>query len=153
MEQTYEDLTQNLKRENENSKMDIGGTVFKIELKPPLTQIQKLPDERLENAIQEEHNVEIKSENQAQNELSQNVLLIEETIDIKLENEEIRSYICGKSLNSVENYSTMRESSSKDANLKIQNICIICNKYFSTKIYLKRHVSGLNPLAVFYLYA
>ena len=69
---------------------------------------------------------------------------IEETIDTKLENEEIRSYICGKSLNSEENSSPMRESSSKEANLNIQNICIICNKYFSSKIYLKRHVTTVH---------
>ena len=91
MEQTYEDLTQEFKCENENSEMDIEGTVIKVELKPSLTQIQKLPNERLENANQEEHNVEIKSENQAQNEPRQNALSIEETIDIKLGNEEIRS--------------------------------------------------------------
>ena len=40
MEQTCEDLTQNLKCENENNEMNIEGTVNKIELKPPLTQIQ-----------------------------------------------------------------------------------------------------------------
>ena len=97
MEQAYEDLTQSLKCENE---IDIEGTVIKIELKPPLPQIKMLLNVGLENAKQDEHNVEIKSENQAQNELSQNVLLIEETIDIKLENEEIRSYICGENLNS-----------------------------------------------------
>ena len=99
MEHSYEDLTQNLKFENENSEMDLKGTVIKVELKSPLTKIRK-PNERLENANQKEHNVEIKSENQAQNEPSQNALLIEETIDIKLENEEIRSYICGENLNS-----------------------------------------------------
>ena len=78
MEQTYENLTQNC--ENENKEIDIKGTVIKVELKPSMPQIQKLQNERLENANQEEHNVEIKSENQAQN-----ALLIEETIDIKLE--------------------------------------------------------------------
>ena len=85
MVQTYEDLTPKFKCENEGREMDIEGNVIKVELKPPLTQTEKLPNERLENANQEEHNVEIKSENQAQNEPSQNALLIEETIDIKLE--------------------------------------------------------------------
>ena len=33
MEQTYVDLTQTLKCENENSEMDIEGTVIKVELK------------------------------------------------------------------------------------------------------------------------
>ena len=55
MEQTYEDLTQNLKCENENSNMDIEGTVIKVEMKSPLTHIQKLPDERQENANQDDH--------------------------------------------------------------------------------------------------
>ena len=90
MEQTYRHLTQNLEHENENSKLDNGDTLFKVDLKPPLTQSQKLPDERQENANQDGHIVEIKSENQAQNEQSQNAFSIEETIDIKLENEETR---------------------------------------------------------------
>ena len=68
MEQTYEDLTQNLKCENENSEMDIKGTVIKVELKPPLTQIQKLSNKTQENANLDEDYVEIKTENQAQNE-------------------------------------------------------------------------------------
>ena len=50
MEQTYEKFTQKFKSENQNSEMDIEGTVIKVELKPSLTQIQKLPNERLENA-------------------------------------------------------------------------------------------------------
>ena len=49
MEQTYEDVTPTLKCENENSEMDIEGTIIKHELKPPLPQIQKLPNGRLEN--------------------------------------------------------------------------------------------------------
>ena len=59
MEQTYEDLTQNLKCENENSEMDIEGTVIKVEMKPSLTQIHK-PNVGLENANQKEQSVEIK---------------------------------------------------------------------------------------------
>ena len=65
MEQTYEDITQKLNHKNENSEMDIKGTVIKIELKPQLTQIQKEPNERHENVNQDEHIVEIKTENQA----------------------------------------------------------------------------------------
>ena len=109
MEHIYEDLTLNLKYENENNEVDIKGTVIKVELRHPLTQIQKLPEERQENANQEEHDVEIKTENQ--NELS-----IEETYD-KLENEyeEIGSYIYGKSLNSEEKSPVMKESSSNKA--------------------------------------
>ena len=61
MEQTDEGLTSNLKCENENSELDIEGTVIKIELKPPLTQIQKLSNERQENANLEEHDDKIKS--------------------------------------------------------------------------------------------
>ena len=102
MEQTSEDLTQSLKCENDNREMDIEGTVIKVELKPPLTQIQKLPNERQENSNIDKHTVE--SENQANDE-SQNILTIEQTIDLKLENEEIKSYICGKSLNCEENSS------------------------------------------------
>ena len=125
MEQTYEDLIQNLKFENENSEMDIEGTVIKVELKPPLTQIQKLPNERPENSNQEDHIVEIKTENHehGQNEQVQNALLIEETIVTKLENKEIRSYKCGKSLNSEENPSALKESSTKTSKVKEQNIC------------------------------
>ena len=141
MEQTYEKFTQKFKSENQNSEMDIEGTVIKVELKPSLTQIQKLPNERLENANQEEHNVEIKSENQAQNEPSQNALLIEETIDMKLENEDIRSYICGKSLNCEENSFDDQESSRNKTKIESQNICDICNKSFSNKTYLERHVT------------
>ena len=87
MEHSYEDLTQNLKFENENSEMDLKGTVIKVELKSPLTKIRK-PNERLENANQKEHNVEIKSENHehGQNEQSQDALSLKETLDITLEN-------------------------------------------------------------------
>ena len=60
MEQTYEEFTQKFKCENEGREMDIEGNVIKVELKPPLTQIQKLPNVKLENAKQVEHNVEIK---------------------------------------------------------------------------------------------
>ena len=69
MEQTYEDLTQKSKCENENSNMDIEGTVIKVELKP---QIHK-PNGRPENANQEEDIVQNKYENKAndQNEKSQ----------------------------------------------------------------------------------
>ena len=141
MEQAYEDLTQSLKCENE---IDIEGTVIKIELKPPLPQIKMLLNVGLENAKQDEHNVEIKSENQAQNEPRQNSLSIEETIDSKLENEEIRSYICGKSLNSKENPSTMIESSTTKTKVKEQNICEICNKSFSRKYSLKLHVNTVH---------
>ena len=57
--------------------MDIEGTVIKVELKPE-TQIQN-PNVGLENVNQEEHIVEIKSQNQAndQNAESQNALAIE----------------------------------------------------------------------------
>ena len=57
--------------------MDIEGTVIKVELKPE-TQIQN-PNVGLENVNQEEHIVEIKTENQAndQNAESQNALAIE----------------------------------------------------------------------------
>ena len=55
MAQTYEGFTQNLKFENENSEMDIEGTVIKVELKPLLTQIKK-QNVGLENANQKEHN-------------------------------------------------------------------------------------------------
>ena len=79
MEQTFEDLTQNLRSENEHSKLDIEGTVIKVELKPPLTQTQWLPNERPENLNQEENIVQIKTENHkhGQNEQNQNALLIE----------------------------------------------------------------------------
>ena len=101
MEHSYEDLTQNLKFENENSEMDLKGTVIKVELKSPLTKIRK-PNERHENANQDGHIVEINNENHLhyENEQSQNALVIEEKIELKLENEEIRSYKCGKRLNS-----------------------------------------------------
>ena len=63
-EQTFQDVAQNLKCENENSKMDIEGTVIKVELKPPLTQIHK-PNVGLENTNnKKEQSVEIKHENQ-----------------------------------------------------------------------------------------
>ena len=79
MEQTYEVLTQNLKSENETSKLDIEGTVIKLELNPSLTQYQKQPNVGFKNVNQEEHIVEIKTENQAndQNAESQNALAIE----------------------------------------------------------------------------
>ena len=57
----------------EINEMNIEGTVIKVELKPPLTQNQKQPKERQDkNVNQEEHIVEIKYENQA-NEQSENV--------------------------------------------------------------------------------
>ena len=62
MEQTYEDLTQKFKCENEGREMDIEGTVIKVELKPPLTQIETLSNVELENAKQDEHNVTIVTE-------------------------------------------------------------------------------------------
>ena len=122
MEQTYDDLTQNLKFENENSEMDIEGTVIKVDLKPPLTEIQKLPNERKENSNQEKHIVEIKNENHehGQNEQSQDALSLKETLDITLENKEIRSYNCGKSFNSEENPSALKESSTKTSKVKEQ---------------------------------
>ena len=82
MEQTYEDLTQNFKFENENSNMDIDGTVIKVELKSPLTKIQKLPNGRQENSNQEKHIVEIKNENHehGQNEQSQDALSLKEQV-------------------------------------------------------------------------
>ena len=138
MEQTDEGLTSNLKCEKENSELDIEGTVIKIELKPPLTQTQKLPNERLENANQ------IKSENQAQNEPSQNALLIEDKIDIKLENEETKSYICGKQLNSNEESSAMKKSSSRKVKVQEKNICEICWKTFSEIRFLKLHVKTVH---------
>ena len=101
MEHTYEDLTQKFKCENEGREMDIEGNVIKVELKPPLTQIQKLPNVKLENAKQVEHNVEIKSESQAQNEDNQNALSkTEEAKNIKLG---------GKQLNSKEESSAMKK--------------------------------------------
>ena len=111
MEQAYGDGTQNLKFENE-SEMDVEGSVFKIELKTPLTQIQK-PDRRHENANNDEPLVEIKTENQSGQ--NPNALLIEETIDIniKVENEEIT-------------FSAKRESSTKKAIIKKHTICEIC---------------------------
>ena len=63
MEHTYEDLTQNLKSENENREMQIEGTFNKVELKPPLTQIHK-PNVGLENTNKKGQSVEIKHENQ-----------------------------------------------------------------------------------------
>ena len=42
MEQTYEDLTLNLKCDNENIYMDIKGTVIKVELKLALTRFQMI---------------------------------------------------------------------------------------------------------------
>ena len=137
MEQTYEDLTQNLKCENENSNMDIEGTVIKVEMKSPLTHIHMLPNERKENANLEKHDVEIKNEKLAhhQNEKSQNALLIEKTINIKLE--EFRSYICAKKLNSEKNSSALKRKSPKTAKVTEQNICEICKNSFSRKSYLK----------------
>ena len=64
MEETFEDLKRNLKCVNENNEMNIDGTVIKVEQKPPLTPIPKANVE-LENANLEEHDVEIKTENQA----------------------------------------------------------------------------------------
>ena len=77
MEQTYEDLIQNLKCENENSKMDIEGIVIKVELIPSLIQNQK-PKGRPEN---ENQNKNFDKDHYAQ---SRNSLLIEETTNIKL---------------------------------------------------------------------
>ena len=94
-------ISQNLKCENENSEMDIEGTVIKVELKPPLPEIEKLLNVGIENAKQDDHNVKIKSGNQGQNKQSHNALSIEETIDIKLGNEEIRSYTSRKRLNTA----------------------------------------------------
>ena len=144
MEQTYEDLTQNLKCENENSNMDIEGTVIKVEMKSPLTHIHMLPNERKENANLEKHDVEIKNEKLAhhQNEKSQNALLIEKTINIKLE--EFRSYICAKKLNSEKNSSALKRKSPKTAKVTEQNICEICKNSFSRKSYLKLHVKAVH---------
>ena len=132
MEQTCEDLTQNLKCENENSEMDIEGNVIKVELKPALSQIQKLPNKRQENANIDKHAVESESDNQANDE-SQNTLSIEQTMDLKLENEEIKSYICGKQSNSKENSPALKRKSTKKAKVTEQNICEICKKAFSKK--------------------
>ena len=75
MEQTYEDLTQKFKCENKGREM--------------------------ENANQDEHNIEIKSESQAQNEDNQNALSkTEEAKNIKLG---------GKQLNSKEESSAMKK--------------------------------------------
>ena len=142
MEQINKDMMPTIKSENENSKMDIEGTVIKLELKSPLTQIQKLPNGRLEDANQDKHIVEIKHENEE----SQNARSIEETIDIKLENEDIRSYICGKSLNSEENSFAMKESFKKTTKVKEQNSCKICKKSFARKSYLNLHCqSSFSP--------
>ena len=111
MEQTDEGLTSNLKYENENSELDIEGAVIKVESK--LTQIQK-PNRRHEN--REQH-----IENQYQDEQSQNALSIEETIDIKLENEEITSYIYGD----LKNSSAQKRKSTNNDKVDNQNICEI----------------------------
>ena len=105
MKQTYEDLTQNLKHENEYTKMDIEGNVMRVELKPPLMIQIHMPNGRHENANNDEPLVDIKTENQSGQ--NPNALLIEETIDIniKVENEEIT-------------FSAKRESSTKKANVK-----------------------------------
>ena len=80
MEQTYEDLTQNLKCENEISEMDIEGNVIQVELKLLMTQIQ-MPNVGLENANEKEHSVEIKHENQTDDhEQNRIALTIEEAI-------------------------------------------------------------------------
>ena len=140
MEQTFKDLTPNLELENESNELDIEGTVLKVELKPSLTQIQK-PNARNANANQSEFLDEMKYENQAND---QNALLIEEMIDGKLENKEIRSYICGKNVHSEENSSILKESSTKKAKARLQNICEICKKSFTTKSYLKLHVQTVH---------
>ena len=109
MKQTYEDLTQNLK--HEYTKMDIGGNIMRVELKPPLMIQIHMPNGRHENANNDEPLVEIKTENQSGQ--NPNALSIEETIDIKVENEKIT-------------YSAKRESFTKKANVKKHTICEIC---------------------------
>ena len=106
MENIDKDLTQNLKCENEKSKMDIEDTIIKVELKSQLTQIQK-PNKSFEN------NVEINYENQQMNKDNQNAFSIEKT-DIRLASEKNRSYIHGKNLNSKENSSAMNQKSVKN---------------------------------------
>ena len=137
-EKTFENVAPNLKCENESNEMNIDGTVKKVELKPTLTQIQKA---YWRNENQSEFFKDNKYKNQAND---QNASLIEETIGTKLENKEIRSYICGKRLNSEENSSALKESSTEDEKVKEQMICEICNKSFSRKTHLRVHVQTVH---------
>ena len=137
---TFKKLTPNLNCKSENNEMDIDidGTVIKFELKSPLTQHQML---NMRNENQREVSDDNKYKNQASD---QNVLLIEETIDTKLGNEEIRSYICRKILNSEEHSSALKGSYTEKAQVKEQLICEICKKSFSRKSHLRVHVQTVH---------
>ena len=143
MEQNSEDLTQNLKFES--SEMDIVGSVLKVKSTPLLTQIKK-PDGRHEIANYDEHDVQIKHENQEldRNQQTLNTLPIEKSINYKLKNEEIRSYIREKQSKSKENSPALKERYTKKANIEKKNICEICKKSFSRKDYLKLHVKTVH---------
>ena len=114
--------------------MDTEGV--KVELKPPLTQIQRLSNARNENANQSEFLDDIKHENIANDE-SQNDFSIEENGEIGLD-------ICGKQSNSKENYHALKDRSTKKAKIENHNICEICKKTFSSKQNLKRHVKTVH---------
>ena len=136
MKQALEDLTQNLKCENENSEMDINGTVIKVELKSQFSQIQK-PSARHESEIpnQDKSIVEIKYENKDQNEKSQ-----------YFENEEINSgknpcQICKKSFTTKRTLK-LHVKTVHDELKEYQ--CNICGKTFGNKSKLQFHIKRVH---------
>ena len=71
--------------------------------------------------------------------------MLQRSIDIKLENGEIQSYICGEDV-SVDVPSTQRQHEFRNKNEKIKKAicCDICAKTFSDRTNLRRHIKTVH---------
>ena len=80
-------------------------------------------------------------EKQAKSYSNENSHNVEEMINIKLENEEIKSYICGRDINSDENFSLQNDKSKEGVHSENSIQCEVCCKTFAWQRNLNMHIA------------
>ena len=83
----------------------------------------------------------VKKREEKYSNLKENIVDIEEMINIKLENESIRSYICGKNMNSDESISFQNDKSKEGVHSKNAIQCEVCSKTFAWQRNLNMHIA------------
>ena len=89
------------------------------------------------HAIEKDKTKKQKTENKIKLQAS----MLQRSIDIKLENEEIKSYICGKDLRKP---SSEIPESRHENDIRKAYSCDICDKIFSNRFNLKIHVKNVH---------